>query len=72
MISEVFSFIWHPGSDKLVEIHLVSGFHFHSLSAGGRYCFSAEEAVGALGTTVVATRAALRCEREWYLDQVSP
>ena len=34
------------------------------LVAGGRYCFSAEEAVGALGATVVATRAALRRLRQ--------
>lgn len=34
------------------------------LVAGGRYCFSAKEAVGALGATVVATRAALRRLRQ--------
>ena len=34
------------------------------LVAEGRYCFSAEEAVGALGATVVATRAALRRLRQ--------
>jgi len=35
------------------------------LVAGGRYCFSAEEAVGALGASEVATRAALHRERAW-------
>lgn len=34
------------------------------LVARGRYCFSAEEAVGALGITSVATRAALRRLRQ--------
>jgi predicted transcriptional regulator of viral defense system len=34
------------------------------LVAGGRYSFPAEEAVGALGATVVATRAALRRLRQ--------
>jgi len=34
------------------------------LIARGRYCFSAEEAVGALGATAVATRAALRRLRQ--------
>ena len=34
------------------------------LVAGGRYCFSAEEAVGALGATAVAARAAFRRLRQ--------
>jgi predicted transcriptional regulator of viral defense system len=34
------------------------------LVARGRYCFSTEEAVSALGATVVATRAALRRLRQ--------
>jgi len=35
-----------------------------NLVAGGRYCFSAEEAVAALGASEVATRAALRRLRQ--------
>jgi hypothetical protein len=34
------------------------------LVARGRYCFSAEEVVGALGANAVATRAALRRLRQ--------
>jgi len=34
------------------------------LVAKGRYCFSAEEAAGTLGTSAIATRAALRRLRQ--------